>query len=159
MAKSTSIRVRDQILRIYKKSKYTYRDGVEWFARELMRHDKDFIEAEKKRLIIEELELEEKKRYHEIQAQKIQTQIEEIDIYIRRLDKMLEKENIPYELYDGLKSAMRIIDGRIKHSNGAISPFELETGEGKRLIDHLSNVFDIPISILENAVKEKYGGK
>jgi len=154
MSKRTTVRMNDHLKEIYERSRYTYRDALEWFARELMRHDKDFIEAEKKRWLIRELELEEKKKQHEMEAQKIQLQIEEIDIYLQRLDKMLEKPS--YELYDGLDKALNIISKRMEREM-FVSPYELETSDGKNLIEHLSDVFNIPISVLREAVKEKYG--
>lgn len=157
MTRMTTVRVNDRIKEIYERSRYTYRDGIEWFARELMRTDRDFIEAEKKRWLIRQLELEEKKKQYEIEAQKIQVQLEEIDIYIQRLDKMLEKPTIPYELYDGLDKALRIISKRMEREMFVLSPYELETAEGKNLIEHLSCVFNVPQNILKEAVKEKYG--
>jgi len=146
----------DHLKEIYERSRYTYRDALEWFARELMGHDKDFIEAEKKRWHIQQLELEEKKKQHEMEARKIQLQIEEIDLYLQRLDKMLEKPKPSYELYDGLNKALNVISKRMEREM-FVSPYELETRDGKNLIEHLSDVFNIPISVLREAVKEKYG--
>jgi hypothetical protein len=101
--------------------------------------------------------LEEKKKQHEIEAQKIQAKLEEIDIYIQRLDTMLEKSTIPYELYDGLEKALNIISQHMESKMFMLSPYELETFDGKNLIEHLSSVFNVPVDVLKEAVKEKYG--
>lgn len=152
----TTVLIKEHIWRIYKKSRYTYRDAIEWFARELMKHDKDFIEAEKRRLLIRQLELEEKKNYHEIQVKKIEAEIQELDIQIRRLDKMLEKEHIPYEIKENVKKALRIVKNRMKVTDYIFSPFELEAGNGQPLIEYLSREYNIPKEHLVEAIKDEF---
>lgn len=133
-----SVRVSRVDKETIKKSRYTYADAIEYFAR-LLRKNKGIIPELYLKALREELD--------EISERKIELEkeLERLNREEDRLKRELERFSEPVdEPMREVREAARFIMERIEEREGMVSPSEVVNDRGEDLIEVASRIYGAP---------------
>lgn len=133
-----SVRVSRVDKETIKKSRYTYADAIEYFAR-LLRKNKGIIPELYLKALREELD--------EISERKIELEkeLERLNREEDRLKRELERFSEPVdEPMREVREAARFIMERIEERDGMVSPTEVVNDRGEDLIEVASRIYGAP---------------